>query len=205
MQRRHEHHPTAASVAELIGVFERCIERNTGYYGPPELDMGAMDVSADCTEMGPPSGFDGICGTTACHSGWYLLAKHQEQGSTLCICPRLQTVHEHLVLDGQELEHELSWTEGRVLMAEDLGFACHEDLQFWAEEYPEYWGGDDGALLFGSERAFRHVLPPPGEGEPSLHHIVEHWRGVHTRLVQRERALQEIEGGESPEHRGEVQ
>jgi len=47
---------------------------------------------------------------------------------------------------------------GAERLAEELGFRGKYDLENWAEEYPEYWGNEDGLFMFDNEGAFDKEL-----------------------------------------------
>jgi len=73
-----------------------------------------------------------LCDTPACHGGWAAIM------------------------------YDVKWTgspggfyfSGSDILAEKLGFSSIEKLEWWAKEYPEYWGNFWGALMFSSNEAF---------------------------------------------------
>ena len=97
------------------------------------------------------------CGTTACHAGWYELARAPA---------------------GTEIK-SLFWTDGADQMARDLGFEYREDLTEWARDNPDVWGNEYGYGMFQLNLAF-------GDGPITLADIAEHWHGVANRLEARE-------------------
>jgi hypothetical protein len=70
---------------------------------------------------------DNLCGTPACHAGWYGVFQ-----------------------DG-ESNHYSHYKE---TMATELGFAYSDELEDWAMENPELWGNKDGRYLFCCRSAF---------------------------------------------------
>lgn len=96
------------------------------------------------------------CGTTACHGGWYAIAR----------------------VEGGSLFESVDFVNGAMEMAVDLGFNGCDQLKIWANENPKLWGNDNGRKMFsGSGVAF-------GEDDSTFPftRIVKHWYNVAERL-----------------------
>ena len=88
---------------------------------PPECKVNMMETEVD------------LCGTVACHAGWFGIAKHSKKKSL------------NNLYDFQDSANE---------MANYLGFAKAIDLQTWAGENPVLWGNTKGFAMFNARRAF---------------------------------------------------
>lgn len=62
-------------------------------------------------------------------------------------------------------------------MAENLGFDNADDLREWGHENPNLWGNVSGGKMFISRTAFT-------EEHLNLDTIIEHWKGVQSRLPE---------------------
>ncbi len=106
---------------------------------------------------------DNKCGTPMCHGGWYAVATQPK------------------------LEH---YTEGADLMANDLGFNNGKELEQWARENRELWGGNGGMYMFCNLNAFTI----DGEVNPNLtlKDIRNWWAGVHNRTCPDSEPVAEV-------------
>jgi len=100
-----------------------------------------------------------FCGTSACHGGWYAAYS--------------------------DLEDVTDYTQGKELMATDLGFEGGSQLKFWAEHNPELWGNLEGWDMFQHKNAFGK----PSKINLTLTDISKHWMKVAGRLYK----LQELQ------------
>lgn len=133
--------PSWEAVQELALRFELLSEMAPGV----KVDMGESQVQI--IEQDP-----NLCGTTACHAGWYALLVHNNDFKT-------------------------NYKEGKKFIAKHLGFDGEDSLIIWAKKNPEIWGNDDGADMFYGEEAFGLQ-----DVNPTLKLISEHWMAVSKRL-----------------------
>lgn len=114
-------------------------------------------------DMGEPSwnlGEANLCGSPACHAGWFAVARNQEQ--------------DKITKNG--VKH-YNFHHSAKEMAVFLGFDSEQDLENWAFENPTLWGNTYGGGMFSDRSAFL-----PGEGrQPTLKEIGKHWLKVASR------------------------
>lgn len=99
--------------------------------------------------------FDHPCGTPMCHGAWYALVRCKNEAFSY-------------------------YLQGADMMAEDLGFQPGL-LEEWAEDNPEIWGNEYGRSMFSAEYSFTDDTGPE---LTSLSQIIDHWRGVQSRLPE---------------------
>jgi hypothetical protein len=83
-----------------------------------------------------------------CHAGWYMVA-NKKTGF---------------------------YSEGKRLMARDLGFDHYTDLRIWASDNRKIWGNGNGNLMFEYSAAFNY------RDRLTLSAIIAHWKQVQKRL-----------------------
>ena len=115
----------------------------------------------------------------ACIAGSYLLAKAGGEWSSAS-----DDVSQFLTLNGRKVDY----TDGAVMMAEDLGFNTTEEFREWAEENPGLWGNECGYLLFESRLPWGGEADTNEDSELSIADCVRHLRGVATRITAKEEA-----------------
>jgi len=105
-----------------------------------------------------------LCGTAACHAGWFQVSKGRSWGFL----------------------NNIGYEEGSRDIARFLGFyGKHPEgkLESWAEDNPDLWGNKDGDGMFCSSDAFYST--PPTLTKPhnmSIKHIGLHWLKVADRI-----------------------
>ncbi|MEO0367961.1 MAG: hypothetical protein AAF197_04150 [Pseudomonadota bacterium] len=106
---------------------------------------------------------DPECDTPMCHGGWYAVAAKQG--------------YDH-------------YTEGAGLMAKDLGFADVAELEDWARNNSDLWGGKRGLYMFTNLCAFTkdHEFNP----DLTLKDIRNWWAGVHNRTHPEEEPVEDL-------------
>jgi len=95
-----------------------------------------------------------VCGTTACHAGWFAVANNKS------------------------CRESYGFGYAADEMAQFLGFVRHCVLQDWAEENPNIWGNLYGRYIFSSCKAFGVIR------EPTLEEIGTHWLQVADRAEE---------------------
>ena len=195
------HHPTSEAILAMVARLERVQQ----LYPETAVRMmqGHARVQFYSTDLHP-------CGTTACHAGYYILARYHELEAA--DDPRKDdfsfssrgaveyTGGELVVQKGDEPKRlQCSFLWGADWMASDLGFSdepqtipeahfgpsrLEEDLTHWAVAHPELWGNPNGDAMFCGDEAFgwsERTKP-----RPVLQDIIDHWRGVAERVRERE-------------------
>jgi len=104
------------------------------------------------------------CGSSHCHAGWYLIARHIDGG---------------LPSDGRLWN--TSYSLGIDAMADDLGAVSSRELVSWAADNPAVWGNPYGRRMFDWEGAF---TPGGKERAETLKDICDHWLEVADRLEE---------------------
>ena len=161
---------TAAKVEKLIKTFERVLPhaRETDSFSMSESYVSVNLEEIDEYDIEAYDLQEHRCGTTHCHAGWYLLGKVWDLKSKF--------------LPEYKFSDALSFEDGVEEMEDDLG--C--DVALWAGDNPELWGNSHGEKMFYSERAF-------GDDCTTLDEVVNHWKGVHKRLLQKEKGITDNE------------
>ena len=123
------------------------------------------------------------CRTTACHAGWYTLARFMEHPAVRWL--RDETFYTDpgetmmaLKPDGK-IAH-LMYHDGAHVLARDLGFMNAPALKGWAERHPEIWGGAHGDRMFAGDGAVAFGKPP--FASIMVSEIVAWWLAVADRL-----------------------
>jgi hypothetical protein len=117
----------------------------------------------------PSCSTEELCGTTACHAGWF------SYFSTLQPEPRL---------------YPRSYDEGRDEIEAHLGFAF-DGVSSWAAANPEIWGnkyGDDmfyHSIAFGKEYGDYSFI--------TLKVIADHWQKVANRLYKLQKGVRYVQ------------
>ena len=98
------------------------------------------------------------CGTAHCVGGWYAVAN----------------------LDDETIKDKIKngfvdFTDGADLMARDLGFADHLELQDWAYKNSRIWGNENGDEMFDS------LFPYGDEGFDG---VITQWQLVRDNLIE---------------------
>lgn len=122
-------------------------------YENPQVDFCEIAVRAQ----------DNLCGTTACHAGWALVALKPDAK----------------VRAAKEL---YTYSHGKEELGRYLGFSNGFAFAHWADENPRLWGSRSGYYMFGMTgyRAFgRTDQDPP----MTLADIAEWYMGVAERLL----------------------
>ena len=118
------------------------------------------------------------CGTSACHGGWYVIAKMEEMD--IAWSDQIAISYEVPVRPSTVLPNTMNaitFDEGADLLARDLGFRLSFHLRDWADMYPDLWGNIHGSAMFIAGYAFGI------EGRsPTTRDIINHWRGVADRI-----------------------
>jgi len=73
-----------------------------------------------------------LCDTPACHGGWAAIMYGLKSSSY----------------------SKAFYDLGAEWLAKELGFSDASKLEWWALDYPEYWGSVDGGFMFEHESAF---------------------------------------------------
>ena len=187
------HHPTSDQIQKVIDTFNDCIRRNDDVR-EFHVEMGEASVQA---QLQPEGEGNGVCGTLACHGGWYALAKYQEEteGSLRKHGWKLSVdqYNDVQIVEASGYKYQLDFVEGRDLMAKDLGFEESEGISEWAHHNPKLWGNSYGGNMFHHASAFwtdPYDGPPDDESVPDLdlEDIVLWWEGVRDRVKKMEEA-----------------
>ena len=171
------HHPTYEQVDRVASAFEALAEEHNASVRMTEADISREHPSDDTP----------VCGTIACHAGWYAYHANRQhirwkirwkQSSN---ATRRYTAVAPQATDGTEEIHDLPVTFvcGGQCMAQDLGFpgshAVLDMLRYYASN-PEIWGNPFGYEMFDSTWAFSDLEDPPPDLD--LSHLAKHWRMV---------------------------
>ena len=123
------------------------------------------------------------CRTTACHGGWYALAR-------LIDHPAIRWRHDEtfysdpgetmMALRPDGTVAHVMYHEGAHMLACDLGFMNAPSLRGWAERHPEIWGNRLGERMFAGDGAVAFGKPP--YTPVMVSEIVAWWRAVADRL-----------------------
>ena len=145
-------HPEPEKIRKVADLLMHTISKHQGYVNMDSIHVTKMEV----------------CGTTACHAGWYLLAKEGE----------------NVIIDidnpPKEFHDKKTYEIGAELLAQDLGFDDKLDLEDWAGNNPKLWGNTEGQVMFYSEEAFGKIKSYAHD--LSVEEIAEHWRAVADRI-----------------------
>ena len=114
-----------------------------------------------------PAGIPSMCRTVACFAGHYFMAKLQEREIRREAHPWRFEILDRLpyqadgtpVLVNTGTGKTVDYQKGVDLIAEDLGFAGHWQLEEWAELHPNLWGGFGGQFMFSTTAAFGQAGP----------------------------------------------
>lgn len=126
--------------------------------------MGHVDIE----EFRVPA-VEHICGSSACHGGWFQVAAAPVRN------PQARG------FGALEYQAITSYSDGAELMARELGMGNMRILEEWAHHNPNIWGNKNGGDMFTGDRAFTKGPPP------TLGKIARHWYGVGARLEQLEK------------------
>ncbi len=143
-------HPSSAKCFKLSKIFLDLAKK----YPKAEVRMGSIDWPRKKDKAS-------VCGTPACHAGWY--------GFTLGLkC------------------NETDFNDSAEKMAEFLGFTRRpkEMLEYWATKYKRIWGNIFGGSMFYEAKAFERA----SEEEITLKDIGNHWKAVAQRLRKLEQS-----------------
>ena len=167
MDKYKGHFPFARQVDRVATKFEQ-IAAKYGDKGVVNMDLPIIRQS--------------VCGTTACHAGWY----QRERVTDFIYSPANMY---QIGINTEEVA--IHYTAGRRMLAQDLGFVEDSELLLWAKTNPDIWGGPHGESMFRHRFAFHpdHIPThehPPTIREPSLQDIATWWRAVHKRVLERE-------------------
>jgi hypothetical protein len=122
------------------------------------LELG-MDAKVDMGDGKVQLKEKNLCGTTACHGGWFTYFSMKRIPSWGYV----------------------NYNTGGDKMAQHLGFMDGDDLADWAEENTKLWGNDFGSYIFCDENAFGSCsLDKP----ITLKDIYKHWYKVAERLYK---------------------
>ena len=123
------------------------------------------------------------CRTTACHAGWYTLARFLHHPSVVWMDePRLHDrPGESMMALGhcRNMRH-LIHDDGAHVLARDLGFMTAPALKGWAERHPDIWGSPHGARMFSRDGAI--AFAKSQHDSLLLTHIIKWWLAVADRL-----------------------
>jgi len=134
--------PTPEACEQVGLIFLTLYDEDNGC----DLDMNNGGVSSDP-----------VCGTSACHGGWWEMFAYQVERRRTCI----------------------DFDFGAKDLAEFLGFEGRHWLEMWAHGNPILWGNDEGEYVFGSSmRAF-------DGGPEDLSTIGNWWIDVGSRIAER--------------------
>jgi hypothetical protein len=100
------------------------------------------------------------CGTAHCVGGWYAVANLGRK-----------------FIDNKIKNGFVDFTDGADLMARDLGFADHLELQDWAYKNSRIWGNENGDEMFDS------LFPYGNEGFDG---VITQWELVKKNLIKLE-------------------
>lgn len=92
------------------------------------------------------------CGTSACHAGWFAIARGLKR-----------------TFGSKKYNFLSSATD----MANFLGFKDWDFLRCWADDFPNLWGNGNGSSMFCDSDAFNCR-----NEEPTLEEIGIHWLNV---------------------------
>lgn len=131
--------------------------------------------------------YGNVCGTVACHAGWYAFCRASDADVRWNDCngdEEKMLFWEKPMPDSYGLLHSqnVSWLDGSLMLAKDLGFLDRNDLCLWAQENLKIWGNEHGYSMFTSPLAFGvecHL-------NLTLQHVADHWHGVADRLEMRD-------------------
>ena len=180
------HQPTSAAILGMVARLERVQRKH------PETRVRMSQYRIE-TARKRSHGDESYCGTSACHGGYYLLAKVDEWVEAGNPLRYAYKVNEGGVLEQVDFGtcfEQYEYRQGANWLALDLGFkndtgtgtGALNDLTWWARCHPELWGNSDGAHMFGGEDAFGW----DDDYQPVLQDIINHWRGVAERVRERE-------------------
>ena len=91
-----------------------------------------------------------LCNTPACHGGWAAI-----------------------LYEAEIEKSDWFFEDGARALARKLGFLNELDYQAWAEIYPDFWGGVNGAFMFESSMAFGDF---DSEKHLTLQDVESHYR-----------------------------
>ena len=145
VQALSEHgHPLSKNVYALVNRF-REVCRQHDACNVSMLDIGITTIKAK----------DHSCKTTACHAGYYRLARFKSL-----------------------IGNAAGYMAGSLAMARDLGFENADELTCWASTHSALWGNEYGAMMFAMEEAFG----ASSSSGLTLQDVVNHWEQVGDRL-----------------------
>jgi hypothetical protein len=125
------------------------------------VDMGDIKLVSDTSNL---------CGTTACHAGWFEFIFNSNVSG-------------------------YGYSKGAKQMAKFLNFTCEEALENYLENNHRIWGNRFGEDVFSSKKAFltKKQMKDIQKGklkyydiEITLETIANHWYGVTERLLKLE-------------------
>jgi hypothetical protein len=82
------------------------------------------------------------CGTVHCVGGWYAVANLNRKAI------------KNKFDEGHVAYGHIDYVDGANLMAKDLGFADHYELEDWANKNPKIWGNERGRFMFTDEFSY---------------------------------------------------
>ena len=169
---------TGRQSSEVASVFEALAREHDSL-----VDMTEGEVTR---KQSPESDDAPVCGTVACHAGWY--AYHANRRNVTWQSSRDRRAYTATAPRSNERTSEtynqpVTFTEGAERMAQDLGFGGEEpvrDMLLFLRNNPDIWGNPYGGTMFASRTAFMDEdgIPP----RLDLSHLAKHWRGVADRI-----------------------
>ena len=139
----------------------------------PRLRMSQAHVARG----GLGEGGKTLCNTTACHGGWYALAKYWDDHKRKL--KKDKDVAQQL-WDNRGTEY-ISYSDGVHALAKDLGFLCGMQLRKWAGGNPVLWGNSYGYSMFVNAKAFFDDDVTTYD-DVTIHDVIRHWREVAARI-----------------------
>ena len=185
--------PTPARIREAMDRLELCVKRAEG---AAICNMGHWDISRGPTMTSHDAGNEPeyVCGTAACHGGWYALATlgqvkwakppvddpQQQDASS-----RDDESAEYLYHDDEmPMPRMVGFSRGAERLARDLlGEGAHPiDLTSWAGLNPDLWGNVYGEAMFEGGCRGRAAFDRGGDYTFPVEVVIDHWRAVADRI-----------------------
>ena len=164
----HTVHPSPVAIRRAMSRIRNAVDAHGGDQQVP-MDCGIVHRHG--------------CRTTACHAGWYTLARFMEH-------PAVRWLHDQtfytdpgetmMALRHDGLLTHLMYHEGAHVLARDLGFMNAPALKGWAERHSKIWGGAHGERMFAGDGAVAFGKAP--FAPIMVSEIVAWWLAVAERL-----------------------
>ncbi len=190
--------PGVAAIRRVAARFKDMHERNPD----AEVDMSTGTINRYFLR------FEALCGTVACHAGYYFL-------STLEEIEECGGVHDWAfelpdfpcdnpkrprVLRDTQTHTDASYHRGSYAMARDLGLETDLQLMEWARRNAHLWGCEGGDMMFGS----RHAFGRTPEQDMNLLDFYSWWAAVADRVEKEGLTVVEIAERSREQHLAKI-